>query len=505
MAKQRAWLGVSAIVAIAALLRLLMLNKESLWLDELASWFFAGQDLAKALRAEPANPPLYFVTLHFWIRLFGASETAMRSLSILPSVASVGLLYAFAKRLASEPVALLASAYLAVSSFQIEYAQEARVHAWLCFLILSASLLLWKALHAQDRRARLGYYAAYAILCTICLYAHFFTVFYLAAHGLYVLLFWRKQLLYLLSAAGAALLAFTPWLIEMLRAASAGGQSRRYLFLKFPQAYFSLLFGDSLIPLDEQAAQRAAQVLLAHWPILAAALFSAAVLAAHLWPRLQRREAPLLFALNLSVTPAILAFLVSFRIMVFDERYLLSSSPFLSFLAATAALGVVQREPGLSRSPWKRGAAWFALAAYGTLVLLSLYKYYFDPRFGKEQWREAVAYMDRRVTGRETAMVVFEPDYLHFCYDYYTKAPLEQLRVTPVLLAQLETNPRLLLDGLHGRQTVWLVRSHFYGERVRELLQFEFAEVERRFFPKAKGIDVRLFERRASVDAVQRP
>ncbi|MCL6543972.1 MAG: hypothetical protein K6T61_02010 [Bryobacteraceae bacterium] len=349
------------------------------------------------------------------------------------------------------------------------------------------------------------YYAAYAVLCTVCLYAHFFTVFYLAAHGLYVLLFWRKQLLYLLSAAGAALLAFTPWLIEMLRAASAGGQSRRYLFLKLPQAYFSLMFGDSLIPLDEQAVQRAGQVLLAHWPILAGALFAAAVLAAHLWPRLRRREAPLLFALNLGVTPAIFAFLVSFRIMVFDERHLLSSSPFLYLLAATAALGVAQTEACLKRRSWKTGAGYLALAAYGALILLSLYKYYFDPRFGKKQWREAVAYMDSRSTGRETAMVVFEPDYLHFCYDYYTKAPLEQLRVTPGLMAQLETNPRLLLDGLHGRQTVWLVRSHFYGERVLQLLQHEFDEVERRFFPKAKGIDVRRFKRRAPPDAVRRP
>lgn len=496
MAKPRAYAGALTIVAIAALLRVWMLDKESLWLDELASWFFAGQDLAKAMRAEPANPPLYFVSLHFWIRLFGASETAMRSFSVLPSVATVGLLYAFARRWFGEAAALLAGAYLAVSSFQIEYAQEARVHAWLCFLILSASLLLWKAIHAPELGARLKYYAAYSLVCTICLYAHFFSVFYLAAHGVFVLLFRRKQLPYLAAAVGAALLAFTPWLVEMLRAASAGGQSRRYLLLKLPQAYFSLMFGDSLIPMDEQAVQQAGQVLLDHWAIMAAALFAASVLAAHLWPRLLRREAPLLFALNLSVTPVILAFLVSFRIMVFDERYVLSSSPFVCLLVSTAALGAFQKEGGAGRNGSKRFAGRFAVAAYGFLVLLSLHKYYFDSRFGKEQWREAVAYMDRYTSDPRTSIVIFEPDYLHFCYDYYTKAHLEGLRVTPSLQAELKANPSLLSDALQGRRTVWLVRSHFYRERIFQLLQAECTETDRRFFPKAKGIDVRRFERR---------
>ena len=58
------------IMGIALVLRCTFLSKESLWLDEVQSWWFAT-DLGRALTAERTNPPLYYTMLHFWIGWFG--------------------------------------------------------------------------------------------------------------------------------------------------------------------------------------------------------------------------------------------------------------------------------------------------------------------------------------------------------------------------------------------------------------------------------------------------
>src|ERR1700730_9431913 len=233
------------ILAVAVGLRFAFLSKESLWLDEVSSWWFAS-DLGRALTAERTNPPLYYTMLHFWVGWFGTSEAGLGSLSVVPGVLSVGLVYALAKKLFSQGIALGAALYQSISSFQIYYSQEARTFAWLVFFILLAALGLWSALEARPGWRRLLYFSGYALASALSLYAHFITVFFLAGFGLFVLVRRRKQLLPFTASSAVALLLFLPWLATLLRAASGGGQQyRRHFFLKLPQAYFSFLFGDT--------------------------------------------------------------------------------------------------------------------------------------------------------------------------------------------------------------------------------------------------------------------
>ena len=122
---------VFLILALGFILRVLWLDREGLWLDEYASWWCASGDLNRALAAERSNPPLYYVMLHFWVQIFGTSEIALRSFSIPPSLGSLVLVYSLGRRLFSPTIALFALGILAISPFQISYAQEARTHAWL--------------------------------------------------------------------------------------------------------------------------------------------------------------------------------------------------------------------------------------------------------------------------------------------------------------------------------------------------------------------------------------
>src|SRR5437016_10859241 len=244
---------------------------------------FASKVLQHVLRSEPTNPPLYYLLLHLWMDWFGTTESAIRSLCVVPSLFSVWLIYHFAERLFTRGIAYLAAVYQAVSTFQIYYAQEGRCFSLLVSILLLATLSLWNALESDSPHRRYLYYGSYALLGALALYTHYVSVFFLAGHGLYVLLRRPKQMLAAGSSLVVSIILFSPQLRIMLGAAAGGGQVRRYLLLKLPQAYFSLLYGDSLIPLDEEAVQHIRQTLEANWWILAASLLSLTILAPFCW------------------------------------------------------------------------------------------------------------------------------------------------------------------------------------------------------------------------------
>ena len=468
------------ILGIALVLRCAFLSKESLWLDEVESWWFAS-DLGRALAAERTNPPLYYTLLHFWIGWFGTSEAALRSLSVIPGVLSVGLIYALAKKLFSPGVALVAALYQSVSSFQIYYSQEARTFAWLVFLVLAAGLALWNALQANPGRRRFLYFSSYALISAFALYAHFITVFFLAGFGLFVLFRRRRQLIPFVASSAVAVLLFLPWLMTLLRTAAGGGQQyRRYFFLKLPQAYFSFLFGDTLIPLDGEAVTHLRTTLMQYAPLLSAAILSVGILLPFVWLAWRRWKDRLEYALIIAVTPVLLAFLVSFKVMVFDERYLIAAAPFLYMVVAAAVAELLRWRKG-HVAAWQSWAALSVLGLYSILLSVSLYNYFFNPRFGREQWREAVAYVESQ--DLPNTFIVFDPRWLHRCYDYYQKRGVPYGSITDIADR----------GKLAGYDSVWLVRSQSDSTVDGSILGNQFKQASDRVFPKGGGIEVSLF------------
>jgi mannosyltransferase len=486
--------GLLLILAIALFLRIFMLSRQSLWLDEVASWWFAKQPLHKVLQSEPTNPPFYYFLLHFWIRYFGTSEAALRSLSILPSLFSVWLLYILARRLFDRGIAFIAAAYQAVSTFQIYYAQEARCFSLLVALLLLATLYLWKALESDSVRSRVLFFAVYAALSALALYTHFIAIFFLAGQGLYVLFRRPKQVLAAGSSMFVSLLLFSPWLVTMLRAAAGGGQTaRRYLLLKLPQAYFSFLYGDSLIPLDDEAVRHIPETLRANWLILTAALLSVAMLIPFLLKACKRWGDRMVFLLVMAFVPVLLAFLVSFKVMLFDERYLIPASPFLYVIVAAAVWEIRLLAANGGTSSRALYAGWGTCGMYCILLALSLHNYYFNSRFGKEQWREADAYIDSLTPTTETAIIVFDPDYIGPCYGYYTTRNLPSWLVTSNTAGALRTSRAALDEHTGGYQHILLVRSHADEDWVLDAMTKAFTQESYRKFTKANPIEVYSF------------
>ena len=88
--------AVLLIVLLAFAWRVLGLDRQSLWRDEIDAIFFSLQDLPALLSmfTEPGqNGPLYFLALRIWFGLVGTSEFALRFPSVVAGVVSIPLMW----------------------------------------------------------------------------------------------------------------------------------------------------------------------------------------------------------------------------------------------------------------------------------------------------------------------------------------------------------------------------------------------------------------------------
>lgn len=122
------------------------MGRHSLWFDEAWGVFRAHQPVADTLAGniEVGRPPLYYIGLHYWVNLFGSSETAVRFPSALASLFSVGLVYLLGHQLSGRRVGLVAMSLLAFSPLHVWYGQEVRMYIFVaCLGLVVANGLVW--------------------------------------------------------------------------------------------------------------------------------------------------------------------------------------------------------------------------------------------------------------------------------------------------------------------------------------------------------------------------
>lgn len=147
------WLVV-LIALVGAGLRLFMLEKQGMWLDETFSVWLANQSLGQMLQwivKIDQHPPLYYLLLHGWIARSGDTAYYVRLLSVLFGVATIPVIYLIGKRLSGPVVGLAAAVLLAFSPFHIRFAQEARMYTLLALNTAVALYALTRLL--SDPRA----------------------------------------------------------------------------------------------------------------------------------------------------------------------------------------------------------------------------------------------------------------------------------------------------------------------------------------------------------------
>jgi mannosyltransferase len=166
---------VATLTIAAAILRLLYLGKQSLWVDEglsVALTQTSWHDMLLTTSHHDAMSP-YLVLLRLWTICFGDSEAALRMPSVIFSVATLAPLYELARRLAGKRVAAVTVILFAVNGFSIRYAQETRCYSLMGLLVVGSWVFFLRCLDAPA----MPNYTGYVATSVLGAYTHIFNTF----------------------------------------------------------------------------------------------------------------------------------------------------------------------------------------------------------------------------------------------------------------------------------------------------------------------------------------
>src|SRR4028119_488995 len=193
-------------------------------------------DTVKGLALEePQIAPLYFIATRFWVQLFGDSVAVTRSMSAVFSLLALPCMYWLCLELfESSLTAWLAVSLLAVSPFQIVYAQEARPYSLFILIILLSSAALLRAMRLKTNSS----WAIYAATVAVGFYSHLLFALVLLGHGIYVAISenmrLNKTVIGYLLAAIAGFIALSPWTVVYLINSQNVTNKTAWLFVKRP-------------------------------------------------------------------------------------------------------------------------------------------------------------------------------------------------------------------------------------------------------------------------------
>ena len=156
------------------------------------------------LTAKDFNPPLYYFILHFWMKVFGSSEIALRSLSIIFFWATIYVVFLFLNNIfkMKEKKAFFYLFLFIINPLLLRYAFEARMYSMFAFF----ASLSYYAFYKKDNRLYL--------LSTIAgLFTHYFMLLVVFSQLFFLIInkksveYIKKKFIYL------SLIAFSPWVV----------------------------------------------------------------------------------------------------------------------------------------------------------------------------------------------------------------------------------------------------------------------------------------------------
>jgi mannosyltransferase len=219
---RRSELLVLILAWLAFSVRVIGLEFQSLWRDEVDALRFATRalpQLLEAFRRPGENGPAYFLALRPWLAAGGHSEFALRFPSACLGTLAIPVIFVLVKRLAGTRPALITSLLAATAPYLIWYGQEAKMYAALTLLV---PLSLWLTIEVAQRGGWWRWLLLY-LLTTLCFYTHLLAAFVVPVQACWLLMApnGRRPARRLLNTAlylGALLLPYLPllrWQTEM--------------------------------------------------------------------------------------------------------------------------------------------------------------------------------------------------------------------------------------------------------------------------------------------------
>jgi hypothetical protein len=182
--------GLTAITALAVVLRVRTLTAQSLWFDEVLT-AIGSQSFAWVLYTPQifGHPPLGYLAA--WAAGADAgAEGWMRAPFVIVGAATVFAIGWLGRALLGPATGLIAALALALSPFHVDLSQTARPYSFLVFLTVVSML----ALHDALRSERVSAWLLFSATAALALYSHYLgaSVLLLEAMGALLAVGWRR-------------------------------------------------------------------------------------------------------------------------------------------------------------------------------------------------------------------------------------------------------------------------------------------------------------------------
>ena len=366
------------VLGLAVFVTITLINapRASIWFDEAFSTYiaqFSFWDIAR-YTASDVHPPFYYWLLKIWASIFGTTDLAYRSLSIVFGAAVIGTTFFLTRKLFGRKVGVVTLLFLIVSPMLIRYSDEARMYTLAALIVISATYVMIKAQETKSRKL----WILYGVLISLGMWTHYFTALAWLAHlawrgvqvwhkGIGGKEFWKKFLskewliAYLLAIG-----LFLPWLPFMalqLGIVQGGGFWIGPVGVDTPANYFSNIF----FYLEHGQVQ-------GWWALAMLAVLTLIVL---LLPKVyksfnKQNKSTFLLVAMLAWFPPIFLFILSMPPLrpSFVERYLIPAIiAFTIFMAIVLVVGTRRWKPILRALPI------LAVVAMMIFGITNVYKY----------------------------------------------------------------------------------------------------------------------------------
>lgn len=191
------------LVLFNIILKSIYLTTYNIDLDEPFTLFHSQQSFQELIQIFKweNNPPLYFVVLHFWIKLFGIGVLSARILPLVFSSLAVVYIFLIGRRFLNLRIAISTCLLYTFSNVIIMEAHDCRVYSLFVLLTVASMYFYFSLLNSEKKQ----YNAIFLTICNILLvYSHFLAFFVILLQFIYTIYFSsirKKNLkIYLLSS-----------------------------------------------------------------------------------------------------------------------------------------------------------------------------------------------------------------------------------------------------------------------------------------------------------------
>jgi mannosyltransferase len=431
-------IALLAVCLLGLALRLIGLEQEDYWHDELFSYYTAKQSFGPMWQTiiNDVHPPLFYLVFHYWLNLLDRL-LSLRLFAVLWGVLTIPVVYLVGKKAIRSDVGLLAALLLAVSPFHVKFSQELRMYTMYPFFLALAMLATICALRYKKWR----FWVMLAVTNALMFYTHYHTAFHILGQAVFVAAYlvkktrvrirWQAGASYALTAALIVLWApviLHQWQVKQVAYTWVPEPTLSDLFYTIFVAYF---YGLEVVYVHK----------LFMWGFAIGVLGFLVVNAVRRSTRERRDFWSLLFVATL-VIPIATTFLLSYTQyhLFYLWRYImLSLIPFLLLMAHLLA----KVRPHLLRVV-------LIAAVVTTGIFCSLKS---SVQILKPRWKTLVQEFERVAT-REDHVYAYPYELLSICYDYYSEKSIPLEDFSEWLKSEMESPESfyLILDPKQERE-----------------------------------------------------